>query len=76
MPIINLVYEAPKPKPWIFHNTTLGLISLSSDGSNWITIADKNLWATTVFEVWSWSWTNWWTTVTEANGWKFPPMGK
>lgn len=34
---------------WIFHNATLWLISISSDWTNWITIADKNLWATTVY---------------------------
>lgn len=34
---------------WIYHNATLWLISLSSDGSSWITIADKNLWATQVY---------------------------
>jgi len=34
---------------WIYHNSDLWLISLSSDGINWITIADKNLWATTVY---------------------------
>lgn len=32
--------------PWIYHNASLWLISLSSDGSTRITIADKNLWAT------------------------------
>lgn len=36
----------PITTPWIYHNATLGLISLSSDGSNWITIADKNIGAT------------------------------
>jgi hypothetical protein len=34
---------------WIFHNTTDWLISISSDWQNWITIMDKNLWATTVY---------------------------
>ena len=34
----------------IYHNSTLWLISLSSDWTNWITIADKNLWATQVYE--------------------------
>lgn len=33
----------------IFHNSTLWLISISSDWTHWITIADKNLWATTVY---------------------------
>ena len=35
--------------PWIYHNATDWLISISSDGTNWITIADKNLWATQVY---------------------------
>ena len=33
---------------WIFWSSTEWLISMSSDWTNWITIADKNLWATTV----------------------------
>lgn len=36
----------------IYHNSDLWLISLSSNGSTWITIADKNLWATTVYNNW------------------------
>ena len=52
---------------WIFHNSTLWLISLSSDWTNWITIADKNLWATTVW--------NRWDTLTDANCWYFYQWG-
>ena len=49
---------------WIFHNTTDGIISISADGTNWITIADKNLWATVVY--------NDWDTLSESNaGWYF-----
>jgi hypothetical protein len=48
---------------WIYHNSTLWLISISSDWSNWITIADKNLWATTVY--------NSWDTVSESNCGKY-----
>ena len=49
---------------WIFWNSVDWLISLSSDWQTWITIADKNLWATTV-------WNNW-DTLSEANcGWYF-----
>ena len=44
---------------WIYHNATLWLISISSDWENWITIADKNLWATTVWNIWD--------TLSEAN---------
>ena len=33
----------------IFHNSTDGIISISADGTTWMTIADKNLWATTVY---------------------------
>lgn len=32
--------------PWIYHKSSLWLISLSSNWTNRITIADKNLWAT------------------------------
>lgn len=46
---------------WVFHNSTLWLISISSDWTNWITISDKNLWATTVY--------NNWDTLSESNCW-------
>lgn len=48
----------------VFHNATLWLISISWDWTTWITIADKNLWATTVY--------NTWDTLSEDNcGWYF-----
>jgi len=37
---------------WIFHNPTDWLISISSDGTTWYTLMDKNLWATTVYNYW------------------------
>lgn len=43
----------------IYHNSTDWLISISSDGSTWITISDKNLWAT---QVW-----NYWDTLSQNN---------
>jgi hypothetical protein len=49
--------------PWIYHNSSLWLISISWDGSTWITIADKNLWATNVY--------NDWDTLSESNCWKY-----
>jgi len=47
---------------WIYRNETEGLISLSSDGSNWLTIADKNLWATTAWTTSEsyWNYYCWW----------------
>ena len=51
---------------WIFHNTTLWLISLSSDWTNWITISDKNAWASQIFQEWdttissNWYMYQWW----------------
>jgi len=48
---------------WIFWSSTDWLISLSSDWQTWITIADKNLWATTVW--------NSWDTLSEANCGKY-----
>jgi hypothetical protein len=44
---------------WIFWDDVTWLISITSDWTNWITIADKNLWATTVY--------NYWDIVTDAN---------
>lgn len=40
---------APITTAWIYHSPEQWLISLSSDWTNWITIADKNLWATVVY---------------------------
>ena len=51
----------------IFWSSTLWLISISSNGTTWITLADKNLWATTVY--------NDWDTQTEANCGKYYQWG-
>lgn len=48
---------------WIFWSSTDWLISLSSDWQTWITIADKNLWATQV--------RNSWDTISESNCGKY-----
>lgn len=53
----------PITTAWIYHSPSLWLISLSSDWTNWITIADKNLWATQVY--------NDWDTLSEANCGKY-----
>ena len=52
---------------WIFWSSADWLISLSSDWQTWITISDKNLWATTV-------WNNW-DTLSEANCGKYYQWG-
>ena len=52
---------------WIFWSSTDWLISLSSDWTDWITIADKNLGATTVW--------NSGDTLSEANCWKYYQWG-
>ena len=52
---------------WIYHNPSEWLLSISSDGTNWITIADKNLWAT---QVW-----NSWDTLSEVNCGKYYQWG-
>ena len=51
----------------IFWSSADWLISLSSDWQTWITIADKNLWATTVW--------NSWDTLSEANCGKYYQWG-
>lgn len=52
---------------WVYRNSTLWLISLSSDGTTWYTIADKNSWATTVY--------NYGDALSEANCWKYYQLG-
>ena len=61
-----ILYSNDTPQPvwaWIYHSPSLWLISLSSDWETRITIADKNLGATQVY--------NNWDTLTEANCWKY-----
>lgn len=48
---------------WIFWNSTLWLVSASSNWTDWITTADKNVWATDVWEAWD--------TVTSTNSWLY-----
>lgn len=57
---------------WIFYNSSLWLISIS-DGTNWVTMADKNLWASVVYNYpnaissdSSWLFFQWW------NNYMFP----
>ena len=54
---------------WIFHNVDCGIISLSGDWVNWITMQDKNVWATEVYSgtnreenIWCYfqRWNNYW----------------
>ena len=52
---------------WIYHNSSLEIISISWDWTNWYTIADKNLWATTVY--------NSWDTLTANNCWWYFQRG-
>ena len=44
---IRTSFVPPITTPWIYRSSDLWLISLSSDWTNWTTIADRNLWATT-----------------------------
>lgn len=48
---------------WIFHDSTSWLISLSKDWINWVTIQDKNLGATVVY--------NDWDTLSQSNCWYY-----
>ena len=66
---------------WIYHNSSLWLISLSSDWYTRLTISDKNLWATNIWDNWnmyqwgnnygftfpSWEYSSWfWTDFVDA----------
>jgi len=58
---------------WIYHNPSQGLISLSRDWVNWTTIADKNLWATQVYNEWdTFSAANVWNWYQRWNNYAFP----
>lgn len=52
---------------WIYHNADLWLISFTADWTTRETCADKNLWATQVY--------NEWDTLSEANCWCFYQAG-
>lgn len=61
------IRPVPYYTPWIYHNSSLWLISISINGTNWVTIKDKNLWATSVY--------NPWDTLSQANCWYFYQWG-
>lgn len=65
----------PITTSWIYHNSSLWLISLSSDWSTRYTIADKNLGATTVYNNWdTLSWSNCGSYFQRGNVRAFPNM--
>lgn len=51
----------------IFYNSSDWIITITSDGSTWYTIADKNEWATVVY--------NNWDALSESNCWKYFQWG-
>lgn len=59
--------------PWIYYNSTKWLISIGIDWFNFLTIADKNLWATLVYD-WTndrahcWDWFQWWNNYMFTKG--------
>lgn len=54
--------------PWAFYNEDLGLISLSIDWENWITMADRDLWADGVWLSWKLyqRWNNYWFSTNKS----------
>lgn len=55
---------------WIYWSSTLWLISITGDGwTTYITISDKNLWATNVWDDWLYYqfWNNYWFNVSPAS---------
>ena len=65
--VTEVYYNTTKIWPaypaWVYWNQSLWLISASSNWTDWVTITDKNLWATVVY--------NQWDTMSESNCWKF-----
>lgn len=56
--ILNWVQIWPESSPvivwaWSYWNQSLGLISVSADGTNWTTVADKNLGASNARQDWA-----------------------
>ncbi len=57
---------------WIYHNSTLWLISVSSNWTKRYTIADKNLWAINVYNSWDGlNWQNSWYYYQRWNNYAF-----
>ena len=61
---------------WIFHDTVNWLISISDNWEDWITIQDKNIWATVVYNYWDalsssncWNYYQWWNNYWFAYTW-------
>lgn len=50
----DLVWPKAEPitTPWVYHNESLWLISVSWDWVNWMTVADRDLWASSYW--WTW----------------------
>lgn len=65
----TMLYDGSSIATWagVYYSSALWLISVSWDWQDWLTIADKNLWATTVY--------NNWDTLSEANCWYYYQWG-
>lgn len=58
---------------WVFWSKKLWLISFSNDWRQWMTVADKNLWATQPYYRWATlSESNWWKMYQRWNNYWFP----
>ena len=58
---------------WIFHNAIEWLISASSDWTTWVTISDKNVWATVAWNEWdALNENNCWWLFQRGNNYMFP----
>lgn len=63
------------PQPitaWVYWNSTLWLISLSKNWTTWITMADKNVWASTVYAPDKFSLLE---PITSSNSWTYHQWG-
>lgn len=60
-------YQTILNTPWIYYSPSLKVISMSWDWVTWTTMADRNLWASTVYHDWD--------TLSESNCWYFFQWG-
>jgi hypothetical protein len=74
MGVYMRVDEQPITTAWIYWSSSLELISLSNDGNNWTTIADKDIWATVAWTTSS-SYGEWYdfASIPSASSWFFIP---
>lgn len=79
--LVRSNYQPTTPVAWVYWCPTKWMISLSDDWNEWITIADKNLWAKYCYEQWQtpsqdnmWYLFQWWNNFPFKYSWPIPTI--